>query len=107
MVLNWSRPCALERLSPANQQMVEIARAISNDARVMIMDEPTAPLAAHEVEILFSVIAKLKARGVTVIYISHRMEEVFAITERISVLRDGAISPPSIRGIPAARSWCA
>ena len=79
----------VDRLSPANQQMVEIARAISNDARVMIMDEPTAPLAAHEVEILFSVIAKLKARGVTVIYISHRREEVFAITERISVLRDG------------------
>lgn len=55
----------------------------------MIMDEPTAPLAASEVELLFSIIAKLKAKGVTVIYISHRMEEVFQITERISVLRDG------------------
>lgn len=79
----------VERLSPANQQMVEIARAISNHAKIMIMDEPTAPLAANEVELLFSIIAKLKARGVTVIYISHRMEEVFQITERISVLRDG------------------
>lgn len=79
----------VERLSPANQQMVEIARAISNNARIMIMDEPTAPLAANEVELLFSVIAKLKAKGVTVIYISHRMDEVFQITERISVLRDG------------------
>ena len=79
----------VERLSPANQQMVEIARAISNSARIMIMDEPTAPLAASEVDLLFSVIAKLKAKGVTIIYISHRMEEVFQITERISVLRDG------------------
>ncbi|MGN1306923.1 MAG: sugar ABC transporter ATP-binding protein [Faecousia sp.] len=79
----------VERLSPANQQMVEIARAISNNASIMIMDEPTAPLAANEVELLFSVIAKLKAKGVTVIYISHRMDEVFQITERISVLRDG------------------
>ena len=77
------------RLSPANQQMVEIARAISNDAKMIIMDEPTAPLAANEVETLFGIIGKLKAKGVTVIYISHRMEEVFRITERVSVLRDG------------------
>lgn len=79
----------VERLSPANQQMVEIARAISNKAKIMIMDEPTAPLAASEVELLFSIIARLKAKGVTIIYISHRMEEVFQITQRISVLRDG------------------
>ena len=79
----------VERLSPAGQQMVEIARAISNNCRIMIMDEPTAPLAASEVETLFHIIAKLKSQGVTVIYISHRMEEVFQITERISVLRDG------------------
>lgn len=76
-------------LSPANQQMVEIARAISNDAKIMIMDEPTAPLASNEVDLLFSIIEKLKKKGVTVIYISHRMDEVFQITERISVLRDG------------------
>ncbi|MGN1369896.1 MAG: sugar ABC transporter ATP-binding protein, partial [Aristaeellaceae bacterium] len=69
--------------------MVEIARAISNNCRIMIMDEPTAPLAASEVKTLFGIIEKLKAQGVTVIYISHRMEEVFQITERISVLRDG------------------
>ena len=80
---------AVEKLSPAMQQMVEIARAISNHCKIMIMDEPTAPLAAHEVETLFNIIRKLKAQNVTVIYISHRMEEVFEITERISVLRDG------------------
>lgn len=79
----------VERLSPANQQMVEIARAISNNAKIMIMDEPTAPLAASEVDLLFSIISKLQAKGVTIIYISHRMEEVFQITQRISVLRDG------------------
>ena len=79
----------VERLSPANQQMVEIARAISNNAKIMIMDEPTAPLAAAEVDLLFSIIAKLKAKGVTVIYISHRLDEVFQITERVTVLRDG------------------
>ena len=79
----------VERLSPAKQQMVEIARAISNNAKIMIMDEPTAPLASAEVDLLFSIIARLKAKGVTVIYISHRMDEVFQITERITVLRDG------------------
>lgn len=76
-------------LSPASQQMVEIARAISNDAKIMIMDEPTAPLASNEVDLLFSIIEKLKKKGITIIYISHRMDEVFQITERISVLRDG------------------
>lgn len=81
----------VSRLSPANQQLVEIARAISNNAKIMIMDEPTAPLAAHEVELLFSIIRKLKERGVTVVYISPRMDEVFQITERISVLRDGRL----------------
>jgi ribose transport system ATP-binding protein len=76
-------------LSPAEQQMVVIAKAISNDCRIMIMDEPTAPLAAHEVDVLFSIIRKLKEKNITVIYISHRMDEVFEITERISILRDG------------------
>lgn len=76
-------------LSPANQQLVEIAKAISNDAKIMIMDEPTAALASHEVDILFNIIAKLKAKGVTVVYISHRLDEVFEVSDRISVLRDG------------------
>lgn len=61
---------AVEKLSPAMQQMVEIARAISNNCKIMIMDEPTAPLAAHEVETLFKIIRKLKAQNVTVIYSS-------------------------------------
>lgn len=79
----------VNKLSPANQQLVEICKAISNDCKIMIMDEPTAPLATAEVELLFSVIKKLKAKGVTVIYISHRLDEVFQISDRISILRDG------------------
>lgn len=71
------------------QQLVEIAKAMSKDAKILIMDEPSAPLTNQEVEVLFKFVAKLKRSGVTVIYISHRLEEIFAITDRVSVLRDG------------------
>ncbi|WP_370160838.1 sugar ABC transporter ATP-binding protein [Limimaricola soesokkakensis] len=76
-------------LSLANQQMVEIARALTVDAKAVIFDEPTASLTDAEKVVLFDVIADLKARGVGVIYISHRMEEIFHMTDRISILRDG------------------
>lgn len=76
-------------LSIANQQMVEIARALTVDAKAVIFDEPTASLTDAEKTVLFEVIADLQARGVGIIYISHRMEEIFRITDRISVLRDG------------------
>lgn len=76
-------------LSIANQQMVEIARALTVDAKAVIFDEPTASLTDAEKVVLFDVIADLKAEGVGIIYISHRMEEIFKITDRISVLRDG------------------
>ncbi len=76
-------------LSIANQQMVEIARALTVDAKAVIFDEPTASLTDAEKVVLFDVIADLKAQGVGIIYISHRMEEIFKITDRISVLRDG------------------
>lgn len=77
-------------LSIANQQMVEIARALTVDAKAVIFDEPTASLTDAEKVVLFDVIADLKQQGVGIIYISHRMEEIFRITDRISVLRDGA-----------------
>lgn len=77
-------------LSIANQQMVEIARALTVDAKAVIFDEPTASLTDAEKSVLFDVIADLRAQGVGIIYISHRMEEIFKITDRISVLRDGA-----------------
>lgn len=76
-------------LSPAQQQVVEICKGISMGAKVMIMDEPTSALATSEVELLFKVIARLKERGITVIYISHRLDEVFRVTDRITILRDG------------------
>ena len=76
-------------LSIANQQMVEIARALTHEAKAVIFDEPTASLTDAEKVVLFDVIKDLKAHGVGIIYISHRMEEIFRITDRISVLRDG------------------
>jgi rhamnose transport system ATP-binding protein len=76
-------------LSMPEQQLVEIAKAIGADARVVIMDEPTASLTDREVESLFKVIAKLRESGAGIIYISHRLEEVFAVADRITVLRDG------------------
>lgn len=77
-------------LSIANQQMVEIARALTVDAKAVIFDEPTASLTDAEKVVLFEVIADLQSQGVGIIYISHRMEEIFKITDRISVLRDGS-----------------
>ena len=78
-------------LSVAQQQMVEIAKAMSFDARIVVMDEPTAALAAPEVEVLFGLIRKLTSRGVTVVYISHRFREIFAIADRVTVLKDGRL----------------
>ena len=76
-------------LSIADQQIVEIAKAVSKNVKILIMDEPSAPLSVSEVEMMFNIIRQLKAKGVTVIYISHRLEEVFRISDRVSVLRDG------------------
>jgi len=76
-------------LSIANQQMVEIARALTVDAKAVIFDEPTASLTDAEKIVLFEVISDLQAQGVGIVYISHRMEEIFKITDRISILRDG------------------
>jgi len=76
-------------LSPAQKQIVEISKAVSKDVKILIMDEPSAPLSVSEVEHMFEVINQLKQSGVTVIYISHRLEEVFRISDRVSVLRDG------------------
>ncbi|MEZ2419166.1 sugar ABC transporter ATP-binding protein [Luteibacter sp. RCC_6_2] len=79
----------IERLSVGQQQMVEIARALGQNARVLIMDEPTAALTEHETNTLFKLIRDLRAQGTGIVYVSHRMEEIFALCDRISVLRDG------------------
>ena len=76
-------------LSVANRQRVEIARALSQDARVVIMDEPTAALADADVQRLMDIVRRLKARGVGIVYVSHRMPEIFAMADRVTVLRDG------------------
>lgn len=76
-------------LSIAEQQQVEIARALKDNSRVLVMDEPTAALSDRETERLFEVIRKLRSDGIAIIYISHRMEEVYALADRVSVLRDG------------------
>jgi len=84
------RPATLIRdLSVAQQQMVEVAKALAVDARLIIMDEPTSALGEDEVDTLFEIIGALKAQGIAIVFITHRMEEVFRITDRVVVLRDG------------------
>ncbi len=76
-------------LSVGNRQRVEIAKALSLKARVLILDEPTAVLTQHDVERLFTVVRNLRSNGVAIIYISHRLDEIFALADRVTVLRDG------------------
>ena len=79
-------------LRVGQQQIVEIARAVSTDARVLIMDEPTSSLSGHEVEILFGLIRDLKARGVALVYITHKLEELERVADEVAVLRDGRVA---------------
>ncbi len=77
------------QLPPAKQQLVEIAKAISKAPKIVVMDEPTAQLTTAEVENLYSIIDNLKAKGTSIIYISHRLEEIFKVTDRVTIMRDG------------------
>jgi rhamnose transport system ATP-binding protein len=86
-------------LTVGGQQIVEIAKAISLQARVLIMDEPTAALSAHEVAQLFKLADRLRKQGVAILFISHRMEEVFAIANRITVFRDGRLISTAPRAV--------
>jgi sugar transport system ATP-binding protein len=79
----------IERLSPAERQLVEIARAMMGEPRLVILDEPTSSLAAAEVELVFGAVRRMKARGVAVIYVSHRMKEIREIADTATVMRDG------------------
>ena len=79
----------IKDLGVAQRQMVEVAKALSVNAKVLIMDEPTATLTTREIEQLFATIKRLTEKGVAIVYISHRMEEIFRIANRITVLRDG------------------
>jgi ribose transport system ATP-binding protein len=88
------------RLGTADQQLVEIAKALTREIRVLILDEPTSSLTPHEADALFAVMRRFAARGVAVLFISHRMEEIFAVADRIVVLRDGRL----VSDRPAAQS---
>ena len=79
----------VKTLSVGYQQMVEIAKAVSQNAKLLIMDEPSAPLTSAEVEAMFAIVDKLKAGGVSIIYITHRLDEIFRLADRITILRDG------------------
>jgi len=81
----------VKNLGIAKLQLVEIAKALFKDSIIIVMDEPTAPLTNNETEILFKLIKKLKSKGVTILYISHRIEEIFEICDRVSILRDGRL----------------
>ncbi|MBP6619598.1 MAG: sugar ABC transporter ATP-binding protein [Leadbetterella sp.] len=89
--LDISPKIKVKNLSIADRQMVEIAKAISNNVKVIIMDEPTSALSENEVQTLFGIIENLKNQGVAIIYISHKMDEIFKISDTITVLRDGKL----------------
>ena len=88
----------VEALSVAHQQLVEIARALAGEARVLILDEPTASLADREIDRLFAILERLRARGMGIVYISHRLEEIFRLADRITILRDGSVVAHAKRG---------
>ena len=81
----------LRSLALGIQQMVALARSVSINARIVIMDEPTSSLEAREVETLFSVVSLLREQGIAIVYVSHRMDEIYRVAERVVVLRDGAV----------------
>ena len=88
--------------SLAVQQLVAIARALEDDTRVLVLDEPTASLDANETELLFQILRDLKGRGIAIVFITHFLDQVYKIADRISVLRNGRLvgtaRPPSCRG---------
>ena len=88
--LQLSPRTTINKLTVAQQQMIEIIKAVSFNSKIIVMDEPTSSLTEKEVEFLFNTIRKLKSKGVGIVYISHRMNELFQITDRITVMRDGA-----------------
>lgn len=85
--IDLDTPC--RRLTTAQQQLVEIAKALAFQARIIVMDEPSAALTSHEVSRLFAIIEDLQRQGIGVVYISHRLDEIFTIADRVTVLRDG------------------
>lgn len=99
--VNIDAKAKMKHLSIADKQMIEIAKAISNNAKIIIMDEPTSALSDKEVSTLFAIIKDLTSKGVAIIYISHKMDEIYQISDRITVLRDGQyIATKSAQDLP-------
>jgi ribose transport system ATP-binding protein len=95
----------MDSLSTAYWQLTEMAKALAQDARVLVMDEPTASLARSEAEALFALIARLKERGIGIVYISHRLQEVLQLADRVTVLRDGrVVATVDAQGLTTARA---
>ncbi len=88
--LNYLSPnTVVSKLSPAQKQMVEIAKALAKNPSILLLDEPTASITENETQLLFSIIKQLKQEGVAIVYISHRMAEIFAVADKVTVLKDG------------------
>jgi ABC-type sugar transport system ATPase subunit len=94
---------AVGSLGVGKQQLVEVAKALHRTPRIIVMDEPTASLGLAEIEELFTVIRGLRAQGVSIVYISHRLDEIFTICDRVTVMRDGTVV--DTRAV-ADRRWC-
>jgi len=101
---DFSASAIMGSLSIAQQQIVEIAKALSMDAKILIMDEPTAPLSRRECEDLYRIVENLRDKGVSIIFISHRIEDMYRIAERVTVLRDGTyIATWDVAGLDQAQ----
>ena len=87
--LNYDPKAKLGTLSVSQMQLVEIAKAVSADCKVLILDEPTSSLTAAEVEALFTIVGELRSRGVSIVYISHKMDEILRISDEVTIMRDG------------------
>src|SRR5262245_21217735 len=87
--VDWSAAVLAETLSPGQRQLVEIAAALAQPCRVLILDEPTSSLSEKETQLLFSHIRRLREEGTAILYVSHRLEEIFALADEVTVLRDG------------------
>ncbi|TIX24907.1 MAG: sugar ABC transporter ATP-binding protein, partial [Mesorhizobium sp.] len=81
----------IDELPLADQQMVEIAKALVGEVRLLVLDEPTAVISGHEVDLLFDNMRRLKGKGVGIVYVSHRLEEIFEIADRVTILKDGQV----------------